>query len=293
MLKKFYLNKEKILKKSQEFFSNSNSQTIKIGCELEFFLLEENSAKPAAPELVDEFILQLKKFYDVEKERGASQIEIKTAFTSDLAELCSDLENIKKHVTQLAKAKNLIASFAAQPFADDCGSALQFNISLHDESDKNIFLSDDDLLKNCAASLLIATDAMMIFLSPAHEDYQRFDVDLNKKLFQKGKFPAPVNLSFGSDNRTCAIRIPALTKEKPGKRLEYRPASASADPWLCISAILLALCQSKKATFEQIFGNAFEAQYNLKTLCKNLSQAEKKFWHEENSLRKKMEEFNE
>ena len=34
----------------------------------------------------------------------------------------------------------------------------------------------------------------------------------NVELFKKGKFTAPVNLSFGNDNRTCAIRVPAARK---------------------------------------------------------------------------------
>lgn len=288
MLEKFYLNQEKILKKSQQFFSNSNSQIIKIGCELEFFLLEGEGGKPAVPELVDEFIFELQKKYNVEKERGASQIEIKTDFTSDLEKLCREIEDCKNYIKKLATDKKLYASFAAQPFLDDCGSALQFSISLHDKDDKNLFLTDENLLKNCAAALLTATNSMMIFLAPNQEDYVRYDADLNKKLFQKGKFPAPINLSFGVDNRTCAIRIPAPKKE----RLEYRIASAGANPWLCVCSILLALSTDKKTSFEQIFGNAFDTQYQLKTFCKNLTQAQESFLDEENFIRKNLEKFN-
>jgi len=289
MLQKFYLNKEKILKKSQEFFSNSNSQIIKIGCELEFFLLDENSRKPAAPELVDEFILELKNFYETEKERGDAQIEIKTNFTSDLSALCEEIENCKNHIEKLAPQKNLHASFAAQPFVDDCGSALQFNISLHDKNDQNLFSCDENLLKKCAVLLLDATDSIMIFLAPKAEDYQRFDVELNKKLFQKGKFPAPINLSFGADNRTCAIRIPAPKKE----RLEYRIAAAGADPWLCIAAILLCLSDENCANFEQIFGNAFDTQYQIKNFCKNLDQAKENFNNSKKLIREKFNQFSE
>lgn len=291
MLKKFYLNKKEILKKSQEFFLNSNSLIPKIGCELEFFLFEEKSQKPASQEVVNDFIFELQKFYVTEKERGISQIEIKTNFTSDLISLCEELEDCKNHVTKLAENKNLEASFLAQPFSDDCGSALQFNISLHDEKDSNLFSSDKNLLKNHASSLLTSTNGMMIFLAPNSEDYQRFSFELNRQLFKNGKFPAPVNLSFGADNRTCAIRIPTLSKEKPNKRLEYRLAAVGADPWLCISAILLAMTQNKKPHFEQIFGNAFDVQYQLKNFCKNLQEAEENFWHEENFICKKFKEF--
>ncbi len=240
MIEKFYRSKRKILKKSQEFFLNSNSLIIKIGCELEFFLLEEDAKKPADQGVVNDVISELQKKYHVEKEQGISQIEIKTEFTPDLSRLCEELEDCKKFIKKLAEEKKLVASFAAQPFLDDCGSALQFNISLHDELDKNIFKTDENLLKNYVAALLEKTDEMMIFMAPKIEDYIRFSFELNRDLFKKGKFSAPINLSFGADNRTCAIRIPTITKAKPGKRIEYRLAAADADPWLAISAILLA-----------------------------------------------------
>jgi len=291
MLEKFYLAKERILKKSLEFFINSSSLIPKIGCELEFFLFEKDSLKPANEELVAEFIAELQKFYIVEKERGISQIEIKTDFTADLEGLCRKLEDCKNQIQKLALEKNLNASFVAQPFADDCGSALQFNISLHDKEDKNIFLTDENLIKKSAESLLSQTNSMMILLAPKAEDYQRFDFELNKKLFQKGKFTAPVNLSFGSDNRTCAIRVPALTKEKPGKRLEYRLAAANADPFLVIAAILISLTKKSEKKFEQVFGNAFDEKYRLENFCNNLDEAREKFFDEDNFIREKFEEF--
>ena len=50
MLENFYLNKHKILEKSHQNFlkilsKNSDSHHLKIGCELEFFLLDKNNNK--------------------------------------------------------------------------------------------------------------------------------------------------------------------------------------------------------------------------------------------------------
>lgn len=287
MLKEFYLNDEKILDKSLQFFQNSSASILKIGVELEFFLLTENGAA-CVEEVVADFIKNLKKFCLVEKERGASQIEIKTDFTANLKELCRDIENKKQRIKKLASEKNLIASFAAQPFADDCGNALQFNLSTHDENGENLFFSDEKLLKNCVNSLLSATNFMMIFLAPESEDYQRFSRQLNIDLFKKGKFTAPINLSFGNDNRTCAIRI---KHTKTNKRLEYRVASAQANPYLSIAAILIALGEKSKCSFQQIFGNAFDGKYNLEEFCKNREEALEMWNCEENFIRKKFEEL--
>ena len=267
----------KILKNSWEYFCNSSSLVPKIGCELEFFLLG------ASADEVLNFIAELQqKNWQVEKERGATQIEIKTDFTADLEALCIELEEKKTFIKNLAAEKNLIASFAAQPFLDDCGSALQFNISLHDSSDKNVFATDEKILQNSINSLLVFTNQMLIFFAPKKEDYLRFSRELNRKIFQKGKFPAPVNLSFGNNNRTCAIRI---KKTESGKRLEYRVACADANPWLCISALLLALSKKSNEEFMPTFGNAFEEKFQLKNLCQSLEEAEEEFRKDENFIR--------
>ncbi len=294
MLEQFYQNKRNILKESQKFFSNSNSSTLKIGCELEFFLLQQNSQNVANQGLVEEFISEIEndltnKFpliYKIEKERGESQVEIKTLFTADLLRVGEELEGAKNFIKNFAQTKNLTASFAAQPFLDDCGSALQFNISLHGKDDKNLFESDANILKNSANSLLQATDLMMIFLAPKAEDYARFSFEINRTLFKKGKFTAPVNLSFGGDNRTCAIRIPTLVKgSKYGKRLEFRIAAADADFFLAAAAILLAF-KNEESNLLQIHGNAFDEQYRLKQFCGSLKEARGSFEKEGNFIRK-------
>lgn len=293
MLEQFYQNKRNILKKSQEFFSNSNSLTPKIGCELEFFLLQQNSQNLADQGLVEEFISEIendltKKFpliYKIEKERGEAQVEIKTLFTADLLRVGEELEGAKNFIKDFAQSKNLTASFAAQPFENDCGSALQFNISLHDVNDQNLFEFDERLLKNTADSLLKSTNSMMIFLAPKAEDYARFSFEINRNLFKKGKFTAPVNLSFGSDNRTCAIRIPTLAKgSKYGKRLEYRIAAADADFFLVTAAILLAL-KNEESDVVQIHGNAFDEQYRLEKFCGSLEEAREAFERKGNFIR--------
>jgi glutamine synthetase len=303
MLEKFYQNKRNILKKSQEFFQNSNSLIPKIGCELEFFLLEKNLQAVENTALIVSFITDLQSalsknyplIYQVEKEQGASQIEVKTSFTADLLKLCEELENAKIFIQNFAKERNFIASFAAQPFAQDCGNALQFNLSLHDENDENIFNSDQKLLAETASNLLCHSNSMMIFLAPNEEDYSRFSSELNRNLFKRGKFTAPINLSFGADNRTCAIRVPAPRREGGGaytRKLEYRLACANADSFLVIATILIAIStKEKNQKFEQIFGNAFDAQYSLEEFCKSLKKAEEVFFAENCFVREKLQSF--
>lgn len=306
MLEGFYKNKKSILKKTQKIFSNSSSLIPKIGIELEFFLLQNDSSAIEDKELLDELLAKLKTeitknfllIKEIEKEQGVSQFEIKTSFTSDLLALGEEIEKFKEFIQNFAQEKNLITSFSSQPFIDDCGSSLQFNISLHDQNQNNLLESDNQLLKDIATALLDKTDNMMIFLAPNAENYLRFSYELNRNLFKKGKFSAPVNLSFGSDNRTCAIRIPAVkslnSNYNYGKRIEYRIAAAEADFFLCASALLIAInfgINGDKSNSEQIFGNAFDEQYKIKNFCDSKEIAEEVFLNKENQIRLKMLEF--
>jgi glutamine synthetase len=285
---KAYKNKQEILKKAQRNFSNSTSLSIKIGIELEFFLLQKNLQAIDNQEFLRNFISELKVIllekypliYDVEKEQGVSQIEIKTIFTDDLEALARAAESVKDFIKNFALSKNSISSFSAQPFIDDCGNALQFNISIHNKDD----LFEDNVLNNSIAALLSKTNEIMLILAPKPDDYLRFSYDINKNLFKKGKYTAPVNLSFGSDNRTCAIRIPALENGKKNKRLEYRIAAADADPFLCLAAIANIIAYGLandldplKSGFTRVYGNAFDEKYSLCNFCKSIEESEQKF----------------
>jgi glutamine synthetase len=53
-------------------------------------------------------------------------------------------------------------------------------------------------------------------------------------------FEAPVALTYSKGNRSSAIRIPAYVSNPELTRLEYRPPDSTANPYLCLSAMLLA-----------------------------------------------------
>jgi glutamine synthetase len=53
-------------------------------------------------------------------------------------------------------------------------------------------------------------------------------------------FEAPVALTYGQGNRASAIRIPKYVSNPQETRFEYRPPDATANPYLCLIAMLLA-----------------------------------------------------
>ena len=107
MLENFYLNKHKILEKSHQNFlkilsKNSNSLHVKIGCELEFFLLDKNNNKISDNNIIDKFC----KVVQGKREQGEGQVEIITNFTADLLNLAMEIENIKNKIHYFANQIN-------------------------------------------------------------------------------------------------------------------------------------------------------------------------------------------
>lgn len=293
MLKDFYFNKKKILKKSHQYFldtlkKNSDFKSIKIGCELEFYLFDHNNYPINHQKTLESFISNI----CAKKEQGISQIEILTNYSEDLEKLCEEIDLKKSLILDLSKKNNLIANFNCKPIIDDCSSSLQYNISIHDNNDENIFYFDKNYLKYCANALLKYSNSIIAILCPDESDYIRFSKKLNFDLFLKGKYTAPVNISLGLDNRTCAVRIPNSIKSNNSQRLEYRIASSNSDQWLSISCILLILSKAiieKENLFPIIYGNAFDEQYGLEEICNNIKTAIDNF--NNSFIKKKFMEF--
>ncbi len=289
-LKYFYANKKILLEKTSRFFTASlqNKMIANIGVELEFYLFNSDLSVIKNQKIIEEYILKLKDFlhenslvYEIEKERGEGQIEVKIAHTNNLKLLCETIEIIKEKSQILAKENNFIACFLAQPVLDDCGSAMQFNFSLSDENGENLFAKNEKLLLNSIAAMLDFIDEMMIFCAPTQDDYLRYNFARNVELNKKGKFTSPTNISFGVNNRTAAIRIP-LIKNSQEKRIEFRIASANCDCYLVVASLLLAVLNGIEKNMQpqdsvKVFGNAFDLQYNLKGLVNDFEEAQNLF----------------
>ncbi len=283
--------RKQILQQAFTNFVNKQKYFPYFGIELEFYLLDCDCKPLKNISLLDNFITQLQDLFlqnfdvtkkiIIEKEQGFGQIEIKLQPYSDLLLMCEDVEKIKLMAQNLALQNNLQASFAALPFQDDCSSALQFNISLHDKEGKNLFAKKDELFFYVIGGILDLLAQAIIFCAPSEEDYLRFDLNLNKALHKKGKYTAPVNICYGENNRTAALRIPRV-EDAAHTRIEFRAAATDADIYL-VAAVLLIMMDYGIAgkiipdDALRVYGNAFDAQYNLQEFAKSLPQAQSDF----------------
>lgn len=319
LLESIYQNRALLLERYLAEFKNSLKVEPYFGIEIEFYLLKQDHSVVEGQKQIENYILEITNalnrfsfFQKIEKEQGNGQIEIKTKKTSNLINLAKEIEEIKSLANDSASNHNLDISFLSQPFIDDCGSALQLNLSLYSLSSKlevsnnNLYSKSNneisDLQYHSIAGIFKLLNHMMVFLAPDPTDYLRFNKITNHNLFAKGKYSAPVNISFGFDNRTTAIRIPKVTLDQKHQqeRLEFRIPAANADIYLCMLCMLIATeygiknqldCLEFNLTKEGIYGNAFNPQYLLQDLIPNFDTARDHFIKYDNHLKQKLLEL--
>ena len=163
-------------------------------------------------------------------ENGAAQMEINFRHGDPLA-MADQVFVFKRTVRETALKHGMYATFMAKPMQSEPGSALHLHQSILDlETGKNIFCGDDGrptaAMMNFLGGLQRYTPELISFYAPNVNSYRRLAPDIS----------APINLSWGFDNRTTAFRVPNSTPEN--LRIENRFPGADANPYLAITASL-------------------------------------------------------
>lgn len=216
----------------------------KVGSELEFYLLDGNREplfkgiqcyslyRGAELEYViremrnglEDFGVALEAFHI---EYGPAQIEIIPEYDDALA-MADKTVLIKNAVKEIARKHGLYASFMPKLRAEESGNGYHVHQSLWDpEGKKSLFAEDETLARRYLAGLLRTAREFMVFGSPSINSYKRF----------RDHSFAPVNASWGHDNRTVATRRLGVGENV---RFEHRTGSADANPYLIIAANVAA-----------------------------------------------------
>jgi glutamine synthetase len=227
-----------------------------VGPELEFFLCERD---PSAPGGLRRYVDNLSMVYTVGPQadpRGVvrqmteamagmgmgtfaanhefmnSQYEINLRHAPALT-AADRAFRLKSAVKDIAAQAGMLATFMGKPFNDQGGSGFHLHVSA-DRDDDNAFAERNDPdgvsdeLRRFTAGVLAHAPALMAFLNPTINAYRRIVPDSL----------APINISWGWDNRTSFIRIPA--ERGRATRAEIRIGDGSANPYLAIAATLFA-----------------------------------------------------
>ena len=162
-------------------------------------------------------------------EAGPGLVELNVAAQFGLR-AADDAALLKLAVKEVASSLGLRASFLAKPAEGQEGSSGHVHLSLW-ANDKNAFADGHGAqpFAGAIAGILEHLPAASLLLNPTINSYKRLI---------PGWF-APVNLSWGVENRSCALR--AISGDGPEKRrIECRRPGADANPYLVLAALLAA-----------------------------------------------------
>ena len=269
----------------KQMASHADTLAVNCGVEMEFTLL--NADEPAfAPSLktgkaplggqilsalhlddfeplfvgINDFCKQLEIQIDtITSEAGAGQFEVTFQPKTDLAVMAEDILVFKYMVKAMAKSLGIKASFMAKPMTGEAGNGMHIHASLIDtQTGTNLF--DEDAHKDGAAHLGFAVSGL---LSVMQEASLIFAPQLNSYRRLVPSAHAPIQICWGYDNRTAAIRIPAGPAR--ARRLEIRNAGADANPYLLLMMIAAQIrsgVSDKTEPPAPMSGNAYEQDYD-------------------------------
>lgn len=200
--------------------------------------------------------------FSIEKEKGLEQHEISLTPLRDIEKIISDTEQLKVIVSEIAAIHDMRADFSAKPVADEPGSGLHVHVHLEDGAGTNIYTKQgeemSEALAHSIAGLLANMQKDMAIFAPTQASRARFVAGSN----------APLTLSWGANNRTCALRLPDTGTEF--RRIEHRVSGADADVGAVVRAVLKGIThgmEHKLMPPPQIYGDASLAMYGLPRLA--------------------------
>src|SRR5204862_3877587 len=101
------------------------------------------------------------------------------------------------------------------------------NTAMYDEAG---YAGLSDLSRWYIGGLLKHADTLLAFCAPTTNSYRRLVPG----------YEAPINLMYSQRNRSACVRIPVYSRSEKAKRLEFRSPDPSANPYLALSALLMA-----------------------------------------------------
>ncbi|KPL68321.1 glutamine synthetase [Erythrobacter sp. SG61-1L] len=202
----------------------------------------ETASQPFGLEALSEFEDIIEQIYDwCEKadlnidtmihEAGAAQLEVNFIHGDPLA-LADQALLFKRIVRQVALEHGVYATFLAKPMSDQPGSAMHIHQSILDvDTGRNVFSTqngrDSALFRSHIAGLVRLMPQVLPLFAPNVNSFRRMQPDT----------AAPINVHWGTDNRSCGLRVPVSGYKD--RRIENRLPGADANPYLAIAASLI------------------------------------------------------
>ncbi len=166
-------------------------------------------------------------------EDAPSQHEIDLRYTDALT-MADTVMTARLVVKEIARRRNVFASFMPKPLSGQQGSGMHTHVSLW-RGEENIFFDADDAygLSPTARSFIAGLLRHAAEITAVTNQW----VNSYKRLV--AGYEAPVHISWARNNRSALVRVPVIKQGKvESTRLEYRAPDSACNPYLAFSVIL-------------------------------------------------------
>ncbi len=224
-----------------EYDTRTSTSFYKVEHAEEFYKKAYHAANPfdiyddfrdEASKLLKRFGIRVKYHHHEVGERGQQEIE---TYFEDLLTTADNIITAKYALFNLARQKDLFITFMPKPMYHQSGNGMHLHLYLN-KNGKNAFYKKgeygnmNELGRYFIGGMLKHGAALSAFTNPSTNSYKRLVPG----------YEAPISLTYGQGNRSSAIRIPKYVSNPNETRFEYRPPDATANPYLCLIAMLLA-----------------------------------------------------
>ena len=194
----------------------------------------------------------------VMSEYSPGQFEITLQHRRGALAAVDEAVQFKRLLKGVAASHGYVASFMAKPFTARAGSGAHLHVSLADDAGNNLFASEaaagTPLLRQAVGGMMAtAGDAFLVY-APNGNSYRRF---------QRESY-APIAASWGINNRSVSLRVPA--GPPASRHIEHRFCGADVNLYLAATAVLAGLIQGIEQQLDPgppVQGNGYAVQADL------------------------------
>jgi len=166
---------------------------------------------------------------------GPGQVEIEIQFAT-LKEVADRTQKLKYLVKNIALQHGKTVTFMPKPFYKEAGNGMHVHMHMFKQGqpifyDEAGYSNLSDTALSAIAGILTHAPALTAITCPSTNSYKRLIPG----------YEAPVTICYATANRSSVIRIPGYAKTPDTKRFEFRPSDATTNPYLCYSALTMAM----------------------------------------------------
>ncbi|MGS1095576.1 glutamine synthetase family protein [Aquamicrobium terrae] len=195
-------------------------------------------------------------------EYAPGQYELTLNYRKDVLRAADDLVMLKRIVRAQARRHGVTACFMAKPIEQYAGSGMHLHVSLLDRDEQNAFTEKpgetwSPLLLHALGGLAVTMAESMLVFAPHANSWRRF----------VSQSYAPVAPTWGVNNRSVALRVPA--GDARNRRIEHRPSGVDANPYLVAATVLAGIAKGIEEQLDpgpETTGNGYEADSGDSTM---------------------------